>query len=108
LITHDLGVVAQNADKIVVMYAGHVVEEASVEDLFKNPKHPYTKALLNVILDINSTSVKVIKGHPPSIEDNIFGCPFNPRCESCMNICTKIFPETKQVQNNKVACHLYS
>ena len=78
LITHDLGIVAQNADKIAVMYAGRIVEYASNKELFKNPKHPYTKALLNVILDINTETVQTIEGHPPSITDDISGCPFHP------------------------------
>ena len=81
LITHDLGIVAQNADKIAVMYAGRVVEYAPVDELFNDPKHPYTKALLNVILDINTDKVETIEGQPPSVTDNIKGCPFHPRCK---------------------------
>ena len=91
LITHDMGIVAQNADKIAVMYAGRIVEFASKDELFKNPKHPYTKALLKVILDINSDKIETIEGQPPSITDKIEGCPFAPRCERCMEICTKTY-----------------
>ncbi len=93
LITHDLGIVAQNADKIAVMYAGRVVEYAPVDELFNDPKHPYTKALLNVILDINTDKVETIEGQPPSVTDNIKGCPFHPRCKYCMEICTHKEPE---------------
>ena len=107
LITHDMGIVAQNADKIAVMYAGRIVEYSSVSSLFKNPKHPYTKALLNVILDINTDKVETIEGQPPSITDDICGCPFHPRCKSCMEICKKITPSIKTVEDSLVACHLY-
>ncbi len=108
LITHDMGIVAQNADKIAVMYAGHIVEFATKEALFKNPKHPYTKALLKVILDINSDKIETIEGQPPSITDKIAGCPFAPRCERCMEICTKTYPETRLfADKSKVQCHLY-
>ncbi|MBS6552961.1 MAG: ABC transporter ATP-binding protein [Opitutales bacterium] len=109
LITHDLGIVAQNADKIAVMYAGRVVEYAPVDELFNDPKHPYTKALLNVILDINTDKVETIEGQPPSVTDDIKGCPFHPRCKYCMEICTHKEPELKMTDSNrKVACHLYS
>ena len=108
LITHDLGVVAQNADKIAVMYAGRIVELCSNNDLFANPKHPYTKALLDVTLDINSTTVKTIEGHPPAITDNISGCAFHPRCKFCMDKC--VFQEpcfAQGLEEHKVACFLY-
>ncbi len=107
LITHDLGIVAQNADKIAVMYAGRIVEYASNKELFKNPKHPYTKALLNVILDINTETVQTIEGHPPSITDDISGCPFHPRCKDCMDICLNNIPKSRCTDNSQVACHLY-
>ena len=107
LITHDLGIVAQNADKIAVMYAGRIVEYAENKKLFENPEHPYTKALLKVILDINTKDVQTIEGHPPSITDDISGCPFHPRCSDCMDICKEIDPCLKCVQGSMVACHLY-
>lgn len=109
LITHDMGIVAQNADKIAVMYAGRIVENTSVKELFSNPKHPYTKALLNVILDINSKTIKTIEGHPPSLNDNIKGCPFHPRCSCCMDICKEKTPNLEKFDTNchLVACFLY-
>lgn len=107
LITHDLGIVSQNADKVAVMYAGRVVEYSDIKNIFENPKHPYTKALLNVILDINSTDIETIEGHPPSIEEKISGCPFHPRCKNCMKICTREFPQTKNIDGTCVNCHLY-
>ncbi len=107
LITHDLGIVAQNADKIAVMYAGRIVEYSGNKELFDNPKHPYTKALLNVILDINTDEVQTIEGHPPSITDNISGCPFHPRCKECMEICAQKAPCLKSAGDSLVACHLF-
>ena len=107
LITHDLGIVAQNADKIAVMYAGRIVEYSGNNELFANPKHPYTKALLNVILDINTDTVQTIEGHPPSITDDIAGCPFSSRCKACMEICTQKDPCLKPVGVSMAACHLY-
>lgn len=108
LITHDMGVVAQNSEKIAVMYGGHVVEFASKNELFKNPKHPYTKALLNVILDINSENIETIEGQPPSIMDDISGCPFSPRCPKSMDVCDYIYPKTKTMRDgSRVDCHLF-
>lgn len=108
LITHDLGIVAQNADKIAVMYAGRVVEYAPVDELFNNPKHPYTKALLNVILDINTDKVETIEGQPPSVTDDIKGCPFHPRCKYCMDICIQNEPLLQEIEpNHTTACWLY-
>lgn len=105
LITHDLGIVAQNADKVAVMYAGHIVEKATKRELFDNPKHPYTKALLSVVLDVNSTTVESIEGHPPSIEDDIIGCPFNPRCKFVIEKCCVQKPLLKEIANNhEVSC----
>ena len=108
LITHDLGIVSQYADKITVMYAGHIVEFAHKELLFKNPKHPYTKALLRVILDINSNHIETIDGQPPSITEKTSGCPFFPRCKKSMNVCEKAYPETKRLADcTTVDCWLY-
>lgn len=108
LITHDLGIVSQYADKIAVMYAGHIVEFAHKEQLFKNPKHPYTKALLRVILDINSNHIETIDGQPPSITEKTSGCPFFPRCKKSMNVCEKAYPETKRLTDcTTVDCWLY-
>ena len=108
LITHDLGIVSQYADKIAVMYAGHIVEFATKEILFKNPKHPYTRALLKVILDTNSTHIETIEGQPPAITEKIAGCPFYPRCKNSMNICQKEYPQRKLFTDGSAAdCWLY-
>src|SRR5690606_35142845 len=84
-ITHSMGVVAQLCDEVVVMYLGRVVERANVEDLFYNPKHPYTVSLLRSIprLGVNrGQKLEVIKGSVPDPYSRVPGCPFHPRCPS--------------------------
>lgn len=109
LISHDLGLVAENSDKIAVMYAGSVVEYSDNKELFKNPKHPYTKALLHSLPDINTQKLETIQGQPPSIRDNITGCPFAPRCSKKMDVCeiNKPMP-TKMNKHASVSCCLYN
>jgi oligopeptide transport system ATP-binding protein len=89
LITHDMGVVADVADRISVMYAGKVVEEAHVYDIYARPAHPYTKALLESIprLDLKGQELNVIRGLPPNLTAIPKGCPFNPRCGYVQDVC---------------------
>jgi oligopeptide transport system ATP-binding protein len=89
LITHDMGVVADVADRISVMYAGKVVEEAQVYDIYARPAHPYTKALLESIprLDMKGQELNVIKGLPPALTAIPKGCAFNPRCRYAQDVC---------------------
>jgi len=91
IITHDLGVVAEVCDRVVVMYAGQIVENGSVRDIFKNPQHPYTKGLLASIPKMskegNSQSLYNIKGMVPSATEFPVGCHFNPRCELATDKC---------------------
>ena len=90
LITHDIGLVAQMADRVLVMYAGQIVEEAPVEELFKNPKHPYTKALLDTvptIMDGTDRELFAIPGMVPENYDKITGCRFAGRCAHCEAKC---------------------
>ncbi len=101
-ISHDFGLVYEAADTAAVMYAGHVVENAPSYELFKNPKHPYTQALLKTLPDFNSTKLEAIEGQPPSIKYHFDGCPFEPRCNQKMAICAKQYPEL-----NGVNCWLY-
>lgn len=101
-ISHDFGLVYEAADTTAVMYAGHVVEKSKAIDLFKNPKHPYTQALLKTLPDFNSTKLEAIEGQPPSIKDIFTGCPFEPRCSQRLDICSKEYPEL-----NGVNCWLY-
>lgn len=110
LITHDLALVEDTADKISVMYAGRIVESAPTQEFFTNTNHPYSRALLKA-LPTNKLGkgerLAIIKGQPPTIQQNITGCAFHPRCEFAMNICPKEVPELKEIAKNHLsACHL--
>ncbi|KJB88658.1 peptide ABC transporter ATPase [Paenibacillus sp. E194] len=110
MITHDLGVVAEMADHVVVMYAGKVIEEAPVLELFKNPKHPYTQGLLKAKPVINERMERLytIPGQVPNPVELGENCYFNDRCEHCMSICTDKQPQLKVYDNkHKTACWLY-
>ncbi|TCZ77814.1 ABC transporter ATP-binding protein [Paenibacillus albiflavus] len=110
LITHDLGVVAEMADYVVVMYAGKVIEEASVFELFKNPKHPYTKGLMKAKPVINQRQERLysIPGQVPNPIELGDNCYFSDRCESCMDICKEKQPPLRTQENgHKIACWLY-
>lgn len=111
MITHDLGVVAGMADKIAVMYAGQIVEEGMVDDIFSNPQHPYTYALLNAVprLDIeNKAKLHVIPGTPPDLIAPPKGCGFATRCEHCMEVCRQLPPEYTTVSDtHKAMCWLH-
>lgn len=98
LISHDLALVSNYADSVSVMYSGHIVEEAETEEFFKNPIHPYSKALLNSLPTRNpALRLKTIEGAPPSIQEKINGCKFHPRCEFCEpSICTSSQPYLKE------------
>ena len=110
LITHDLGVVAESADRVIVMYCGRIVEEARVEDIFKNPKHPYTIGLLESIpkIDEDRDRLYMIKGMVPKPLNMPKGCAFSDRCEKCMDKCKKDIPGITKIGNSKVRCFLYS
>ena len=110
LITHDLGVVAEMADHVIVMYAGRVVEEADVVDLFKDPKHPYTIGLMKSkpTLEGNAHRLEVIPGAVPNPLAMPKGCAFNPRCSHAMDICREKMPNLINIDGNrKVRCWLY-
>jgi peptide/nickel transport system ATP-binding protein len=94
MITHDLGVVAELADDVIVMYGGRVVEQAQVDDLFAKPEMPYTWGLLGSLPRLNSSGGRLeqIPGQPPSLLHPPSGCPFNPRCEFVMDICRQELP----------------
>ena len=108
-ITHDLGVIAQIADNVIVMYAGNIVESASIKEIFKNPLHPYTKGLLKCIPSINNKSkvLHVIKGMVPSLYALPEGCPFCPRCDEAVKDCETIRPELINKDGHSVRCILY-
>ncbi|WP_026476348.1 ABC transporter ATP-binding protein [Alkaliphilus transvaalensis] len=111
LITHDLGVVAEMADYIIVMYAGRVVEEANVYDLFEAPKHPYTVGLLNSKPNLQRTAdrLEVIPGSVPNPLAIPPGCAFNPRCPHVMDICREEMPPLESIGGErKVRCWLHT
>jgi peptide/nickel transport system ATP-binding protein len=113
LITHAMGVVAETTQRVVVMYAGRVVEEATVELLFANPLHPYTQGLIRSIPRIDKDAgrrarLAAIAGVVPSLIDPPPGCRFAPRCRFAQPTCTEVVPELRAVEaGHKVACILY-
>ena len=110
LITHDLGVVAEMADRIAVMYAGHIVELAESEKIYYEPKHPYTKSLLRSIpnTNINDLELRYIPGSPPDLVNPPKGCRFAPRCSFAKNVCLEKEPPVVDVNGAKVKCWLYA
>jgi oligopeptide/dipeptide ABC transporter ATP-binding protein len=110
LITHDLGVVAETAENVLVMYAGKVVEYADVKTLFKSPRHPYTVGLLGSIprLDEKKEKLNVIEGIVPNPFEMPSGCRFHPRCKEAQEICFVREPEIVKEGNSLVRCWKYS
>lgn len=110
LITHDLGVIAQNCDDVVIMYAGRIAEKAEVTTLFKHPKHPYTQGLLTSIPSLAKkpkTILPTIEGNVPSLLNMPKGCRFADRCPRVENICRETVPlERNAGRNHVAACHL--
>ena len=109
LITHDLGVVADVADRISVMYAGRIVEHADVYELFRAPGHPYTESLLESLprLDLKGQELKTIKGLPPSLTNIPPGCPFNPRCPRVFDRCVTEVPAVHNLGMGRTSrCHI--
>jgi oligopeptide/dipeptide ABC transporter ATP-binding protein len=109
LITHDLGVVADVADRISVMYAGRIVEHADVYELFRAPGHPYTESLLESLprVDLRGQELKTIKGLPPSLTNIPPGCPFNPRCPRVFDRCTTEVPAVHNLGMGRTSrCHI--
>ncbi len=110
LITHDLGVIAETAGRVAVMYAGWIVEEAPVRALFKDPRHPYTRGLLNSIPVIGRTpgsDLSEIPGRVPSLLEMPAGCRFHPRCVEAMDICRNTPPPmTRPAPDRRVCCWL--
>ena len=110
LITHDLGIIAEMCDRVVVMYSGNIVEYASAMDLFKNPRHPYTQGLIAAIPSIEKRDQKlrVIRGMVPNLIYPPSGCRFHPRCDERMEICDKVKPKLTEIgEKYFVACHLF-
>jgi peptide/nickel transport system ATP-binding protein len=112
LITHDLGVVAEMADRVIVMYAGRKVEEASIAELFREPYHPYTKGLIGALPKLGSsltaeeTRLTEIPGVVPDLKQRVAGCIFAGRCPSARDVCRNIDPALEiKASGHVVACH---
>lgn len=108
MVTHDMGVHANVADRMGVMYAGHMVEEAPTDELFKRPQHPYTQYLINSLPQFGDRSKRdSAPGAPPELSNVPEGCPFHPRCPHAMDVCRKRNPQFTQVnENHRAACWL--
>lgn len=106
LITHDLGIVAETCDRIAVVYGGSVVESGTVQEVYANPAHPYTRGLFDSIpkLDDDSVELNPIEGEPPNPARMPEGCTFHPRCRYCKDICRREKPPVKG-ENHQVRCH---
>ena len=109
LITHDLSVIAETCDRVLVMYAGRVAEEGAVGEVFRRPRHPYTQKLLSAFPNIRADrrSLEVIPGAPPDLRHPPPGCRFAPRCDFAMAVCTQEVPPEVTFDGIRVACHLY-
>ena len=107
LITHDLALVAEAAHRIIVMYAGQVVEEGRAEDIFREPKHPYTQALLRSLPEFaeGKSRLQSLPGVVPGKYDRPQGCLLNPRCPYATDLCRRVEPELRQIGNRQVKCH---
>ncbi|RFZ76368.1 ABC transporter ATP-binding protein [Lacrimispora amygdalina] len=110
MITHDLGVISEIADDVMVMYAGKVVEQGSTDDIYDNPMHPYTTGLIKCIpkLDDEVEELHVIKGMVPSYDSMPKGCSFCPRCEDARKICEDEMPELIEKDGRKIRCFKYT
>jgi peptide/nickel transport system ATP-binding protein len=108
LVTHDMGVQANVADRIAIMYAGKIVEEATTETIFGSPVHPYTQYLINSLPRFGDKATREsAPGNPPSLSDLPSGCPFHVRCPYALDICKRQMPDTIELDSgHKVACWL--
>ncbi|WP_372739017.1 ABC transporter ATP-binding protein [Neptunomonas sp.] len=108
LITHDLGVVSQMTQRMLVMYAGRIIEQGPTKEIINDAQHPYTQGLMNALpqMAIPGQKLNQIKGTMPPLQRIPAGCSFNPRCEYVMDICTKKLPPFTQSGNCQVACHM--
>lgn len=108
LITHDLGVVAESAHRVVVMYAGQIIEVATTKELFSRPLHPYSQGLLESLPKVNHTEdkLKTIEGSVPGARNMPRGCRFHPRCSHVMPVCVETEPEMMSMDGRLCKCHL--
>jgi peptide/nickel transport system ATP-binding protein len=108
LITHNLGIVAETCDRVAVMYAGQIVEEGAARDVFSEPAHPYTRALLRSTISLETTELHSIPGAPPNLIEPPSGCRFHPRCEEAMQVCAGMAPVEQELdRGRRVLCWLH-
>jgi len=109
LITHDMGVIAETADRVAVMYAGRIAEIGPVRDVIKAPLHPYTRGLMGSIPSLTGESDRLVQipGSMPRLTAIPSGCTFHPRCPRCFTPCPTFRPELQPEQKSQVACWLY-
>ncbi|HZH50840.1 MAG TPA: ABC transporter ATP-binding protein [Microvirga sp.] len=109
LVTHDMGVIAETADRVAVMYAGRIAEIGPVREVVQNPLHPYAKGLMGAIPSLESDTDRLVQipGSMPRLSAIPPGCPFNPRCPYVFDRCRVERPEPIQHSDHRVACHLY-
>jgi peptide/nickel transport system ATP-binding protein len=110
LVTHDMGVHANLANRVMVLYAGQVMEEADTLTLFEQPLHPYTQYLIKSLPRLDERSERVsIPGRPPALDNPPTGCRFHPRCPYAMDVCKTTVPQLEEITpGHRVACHLVS
>ena len=110
MITHDMGVIAEVADDVIVMYAGKIVEHATADDLFQNPMHPYTQGLLSSIPKLNRADEQLvgIRGMVPKATRMPIGCAFNPRCDYATDLCRAEEPKSVDIDGRIIACWKYN
>lgn len=108
MITHDMAVVANSCNKVAVMYAGQMMEIGKAEDVLNNPRHPYTKGLINVYPTLKGAkkNLKGIEGSLPDLSKRVKGCAFAPRCNKCEEICSELRPQSKEIKEGHfISCH---
>lgn len=107
-VTHDLGVISEMSDRVIVMYGGKKCEEGTIEEVFLNPKHPYTKGLIgsHLAVSFQGDRLPTIPGNVPALKDMPAGCPFHNRCTVCKKECEKVFPEYVEFsETHNAACY---
>jgi oligopeptide/dipeptide ABC transporter ATP-binding protein len=109
IVTHNLGVVAETCDRVAVMYAGRVVEQGTVEEIFNNPRHPYTQGLIEAVPDPtrDGQDLSPIRGNVPNLAETPEGCNFAPRCPYATDECQQVDPRLREINNNHFSACIF-